>query len=131
MRWLMRVREGPRRASSYVWFASNDTGNVTVRPSVLCEVRAGFLDKRPRVGFNCLSGEVLISRHFGRVLAERVIWAQALHNVVFIWGSTDVEMPRLNMELTHVLNARAGRAELDEIVDDAVSDKCRGDACGG
>ncbi len=55
-------------------------------------------------------------------LSERDIWAQALHNVIFIWGSTDVEMPRLNMELT-----RPGRpnqvSQVNEIVDDAVSDK--------
>ena len=101
----MRVREGPRRASSYVWFASNDTGNVTVRLGVFSEVGAVFIKKRHQRSWNGLSGEVLIAWHFGRVLAERVIWTQALHNVLQIWGCTDVRVSFGDVELGHVLNA--------------------------
>ena len=33
------------------------------------------------------------------------------------------------MELTHVLNARARRAELNQVVDDAISHQSCGDSC--
>ena len=75
-----------------------------------------------------ITGEVRVPVHLVGVLPERVIRAHALYNVMQIWGSTDVEMPRLNVELGHVLNAAAGRAELNQVVDDAISYQSCGDA---
>ena len=55
-----------------------------------------------------VSGEVLVALHRVGILAEPGIWSNSLDYVVFVRGRTHVHVSFGDMELTHVLNARAG-----------------------
>ena len=65
-----------------------------------------------------IAGQVVVARHLVGILSESTVVSYALDHVLLVVRGAHPGMPLLQLELGDILDTRARRAKLDEVVHD-------------